>query len=43
MAAVAERVERLEEALQGFITSAGIELNALYHSQMRTEVEMHAF
>ena len=43
MAAVGERVDRLEEALQGFITSVGIEFNKLYNSQMRTEAEMRAF
>jgi hypothetical protein len=43
MAVVVERVDRLEEALQGFITSVGIEFNKLYNSQMRTEAEMRAF
>jgi hypothetical protein len=43
MAAVGERVDRLEEALQGFITSVGIEFKKLYNSQMRTEAEMRAF
>jgi hypothetical protein len=43
MAAVSERVDRLEEALQGFIASVGIEFNKLYNSQMRTEAEMRAF
>ena len=43
MAAVVERVDRLEEALQDFITNVGIEFNKLYNSQMRTEAEMHAF
>ena len=43
MAAVIERVDRLEEALQTFVTSVGIEFNKLYNSQMRTEAEMRAF
>ena len=43
MAAVIERVDRLEEALQDFITNVGIEFNKLYNSQMRAEAEMHAF
>jgi hypothetical protein len=43
MAAVVERVDRLEEALQDFITNVGIEFNKLYNSQMRTEAEMRAF
>jgi hypothetical protein len=43
MASVIERIDRLEEALQGFITSVGIEFNKLYNSQMRTEAEMRAF
>jgi hypothetical protein len=43
MAAVVERVDRLEEALQGFIASVGFEFNKLYNSQMRTEAEMRAF
>jgi len=38
-----ERVDRLEQALQSFITSVGIEFNKLYNSQMRTEAEMRAF
>jgi len=43
MAAVVERVDRLEEALQDFITNVGIEFNKLYNSQMRTEAEMRVF
>jgi hypothetical protein len=43
MAATVERVDRLEEVLQEFITSVGIEFNKLYNSQMRTEAEMRAF
>jgi len=43
MAAVIERVDRLEEALQDFITNVGIEFNKLYNSQMRAEAQMHAF
>ena len=43
MAAVIERVDRLEEALQDFITNVGIEFNKLYNSQMRTEAEMRVF
>ena len=43
MAAVIERVDRLEEAIQDFITNVGIEFNKLYNSQMRTEAELRAF
>ena len=43
MPQVEERVDRLEQALQNFITSVGIEFNKLYNSQMRTEAELRAF
>jgi len=43
MAAVIERVDRLEQALQEFVTNVGIEFNKLYNSQMRTEAEMRTF
>ena len=43
MAAVIERVDRLENLVQDFVTSVGIEFNKLYNSQMRTEAEMRAF
>jgi len=43
MPQIEERVDRLEHALQSFITSVGIEFNKLYNSQMRTEVELKAF
>ncbi|MEO0259108.1 MAG: hypothetical protein ABIM32_06750 [candidate division WOR-3 bacterium] len=43
MPEVAERVSRLEEVLEEFIRSVGIEFNKLYNSQMRTEAEMRAF
>ena len=43
MPQVEERVDRLEQALQSFITSVGIEFNKLYNSQMRTEAELRAF
>ena len=43
MAAVIDRVDRLEEALANFITSVGIEFNKVYNSQLRTEVELRAF
>ena len=43
MAAVVERVDRLEQAIQDFVTSVGIEFNKLYNSQMRTEAELRAF
>jgi len=36
MPQVEERVDRLEQTLQSFITSVGIEFNKLYNSQMRT-------
>jgi hypothetical protein len=42
MAAIVERVDRLEEVLQDFVTSVGIEFNKLYNSQMRTEAELRA-
>jgi hypothetical protein len=43
MATVVERVDRLEEAIEAFVTSVGIEFNKLYNSQMRTEAELRAF
>ncbi|MEJ5227681.1 hypothetical protein [Thermodesulfovibrio sp.] len=43
MSEVAEKVSRLEEVLEEFIRSVGIEFNKLYNSQMRTEAEMRAF
>ena len=43
MAAVVERLDRLEQAIQDFVTSVGIEFNKLYNSQMRTEAELRAF
>jgi hypothetical protein len=43
MAAVIDRVDRLEEALANFITSVGIEFNKVYNSQLRTEAELRAF
>ena len=42
MATAIKGVDRLEEALQGFITSVGIEFNKLCNSQMRTEAELRA-
>lgn len=43
MATVVERVDRLEEVLEAFVTNVGIEFNKLYNSQMRTEAELRAF
>ena len=43
MATVIDRVDRLEEALEHFITSVGVEFNKLYNSQMRTEAELREF
>jgi hypothetical protein len=43
MATAVERVDRLEEAIEAFVTSVGIEFNKLYNSQMRTEAELRAF
>ncbi|MGB5733544.1 MAG: hypothetical protein WBM40_03770 [Thiohalocapsa sp.] len=43
MAAVIERVDRLEDVVKDFVTSVGIEFNKLYNSQMRTEAELRAF
>ncbi|MFN3741008.1 MAG: hypothetical protein ACK4TF_10140, partial [Thermodesulfovibrionales bacterium] len=40
---VKERVSRLEEVLEEFVKSVGIEFNKLYNSQMRTEAELRAF
>jgi hypothetical protein len=38
-----ERVDRLEESIDRFVTNVGIEFNKLYSSQMRTEAELRAF
>jgi hypothetical protein len=38
-----ERVDRLEESIDRFVTNVGIEFNKLYNSQMRTEAELRAF
>lgn len=43
MATVIERVDRLEEVLENFITSVGIEFNKVYNSQLRTEAELREF
>jgi hypothetical protein len=43
VATVVERIDRLEDVVQDFVTSVGIEFNKLYNSQMRTEAEMRAF
>jgi hypothetical protein len=43
MPTVEERVDRLEQALENFITNVGIEFNKLYNSQMRTEAELRDF
>lgn len=43
MSVVHERVDRLEDALEHFVVSVGIEFNKLYNSQMRTEAELRAF
>jgi len=43
MTTVEERVDRLEQALENFITNVGIEFNKLYNSQMRTEAELREF
>lgn len=43
MLEVAERVDRLEAALERFTESVGIEFNKLYNSQMRTEAELRVF
>ncbi|SFM82120.1 DUF3782 domain-containing protein [Thermodesulforhabdus norvegica] len=43
MEEVAERVSRLEEVLEEFIRTVGIEFSKLYNSQMRTEAELRAF
>lgn len=43
MPTVEARVDRLERALEQFITSVGIEFNKLYNSQMQTEKELREF
>jgi hypothetical protein len=43
MYTVEDRVDRLEQALENFITNVGIEFNKLYNSQMRTEAELRGF
>ena len=43
MATVPERVDGLDQALQDFVTSVGIEFNKLYNAQMRNEAELRAF
>ena len=43
MATVIERVDRLEEALENFITSVGIEFNRAYNAQVRTEGNRRVF
>lgn len=43
MVEIKERVSRLEEVLEEFIKSVGIEFNKLYNSQMRTEAELREF
>ena len=43
MATVIERVDRLEEVLENFITSVGIEFNKAYNAQVRTEAELRDF
>ncbi|MDN3514960.1 MAG: hypothetical protein NG747_11235 [Candidatus Brocadia sp.] len=40
---VEEKVDRLERALEEFVTNVGIEFNKLYNSQMRTEAELRDF
>jgi len=40
---IEERVDRLEDSIDRFITNVGIEFNKLYNSQMRTEAELRAF
>lgn len=42
MAAVVERVDKLEQVVQDFVVNVGIEFNKLYNSQMRTEAELRA-
>jgi hypothetical protein len=43
MPAVEERVDHLQEAIDRFIASVGVEFNKLYNSQMRTEAELREF
>ena len=43
MPVIEERVDRLEDSIDRFITSVGIEFNKLYNSQMQTQMELRAF
>lgn len=43
MVEIKEKVSRLEEALEEFVRTVGIEFSKLYNSQMRTEAELRAF
>ncbi len=41
--ATQERVDRLEESIDRFVASVGVEFNKLYNLQTRTELELHAY
>jgi hypothetical protein len=41
--ATQERVDRLEESIDRFVNSVGVEFNKLYNLQTRTELELHAY
>jgi predicted nuclease with TOPRIM domain len=43
MPADEERVDHLQEAIDRFIATVGVEFNKLYNSQMRTEAELREF
>jgi hypothetical protein len=43
MSVIEDRVDRLEDSIDRFVLSVGIEFNKLYNSQMRTEAELRAF
>jgi len=43
MAAVTERVDSLEQAVQEFVRSVGTEFRKLYASQQQTEAKLRLF
>jgi len=43
MTAVVERVDSLEQTMQDFVRSVGVEFRKLYNSQRQTEAELRLF
>jgi len=43
MTAVVERVDSLEQTVQDFVRSVGVEFRKLYNSQRQTEAELCLF